>query len=159
MKAVCLDGKIIQITPKVEISDNVCIVSIGKENDFSNIDYIDFEYESDLSKDGDDGYFVLPNAVGTEGGLIFFNDKADMEYGLGPHLMPIFGVNLFWQSLRVWSMIAPLFVALKTENIMFIPVLNFWGMPLTRILPFVIIIYVKTITITVQWRRNTVIIN
>lgn len=98
MKAVCLDGKIIQITPKVEISDNVCIVSIGKENDFSNIDYIDFEYESNLSKDGDDGYFVLPNAVGTEGGLIFFNAKADMEYGLGPHIMPIFGVKTAHKS-------------------------------------------------------------
>ena len=93
MKATCFDGTIREIFPVVNRLEGVSKITISKETDFSDIEYIDFEYENSLAVTGDKGYFVLPDCVKRQSMLCYFRERQDTEYSSYGNTMPIFGVQ------------------------------------------------------------------
>lgn len=93
MRAFCFDGKIKNIPFVVKKSESIVKVTVDTNFDFSDIKYIDFEYESALAQKGDNGYFVIPNSPRNESMLCYFKERNDIEYISSLYTMPIFGVK------------------------------------------------------------------
>ncbi len=93
MKATCFDGTVREISPVVNHLESISKITISKETDFSDIEYIDFEYENSLAVAGDKGYFVLPDSVKSQSMLCYFRERKDTEYISDVNTMPIFGVQ------------------------------------------------------------------
>ena len=93
MKATCFDGTVREISPVVNHLESISKITISKETDFGDIEYIDFEYENSLAVAGDKGYFVLPDSVKIQSMLCCFRERQDTEYISDVNTMPIFGVQ------------------------------------------------------------------
>ncbi|MBQ8525806.1 MAG: hypothetical protein IJ460_03705 [Clostridia bacterium] len=95
MKALTLDGNILDIKPSVQQENDSITVTISRELDFSNIKTIDFEYFDYAAKAGDSGYMVLPRSeTNFDYCLSRFDRRSkDFEKTLQYCNMPVFGVK------------------------------------------------------------------
>lgn len=87
--AVLYSGKKIELKPKIERKDGCDTVTVSKETECGEIEYIDFEYAENIVSAGDGEYMVIPN----EGMLCRFTPRPDAEYIADRYAMPIFGVK------------------------------------------------------------------
>ena len=76
IRARLFDGSFKEIPYKVEELSDRTVVTISKDIDGSEISKIDFEYIENIAKDGDEGYFVVPN----DGILCTFKGHDEGEY-------------------------------------------------------------------------------
>lgn len=94
IKAIGLDGSTRALTPEITTQGDCTTLTLPKETDTSAVREICFEYLEDLARDGDEGYFLIPN----EGMLCSFRGHQDEEFVSQKYAMPVFGVKTRRQS-------------------------------------------------------------
>lgn len=87
--AILYSGKKIELTPKIEKSGDTVTVTVLKEIDYREIEFIDFEFIENIASAGNGGYMIIPN----EGMLCGFKEMPDTEYISDRFAMPVFGVK------------------------------------------------------------------
>lgn len=95
MRALKLSGETVDIAASISKTADSIIITISKDNDFSDIKSIDVEYFDHTAATGDKGYILLPRANPDIDYCIsyFSNHTEDFEMKIEESNMPVFGVK------------------------------------------------------------------
>lgn len=96
MKAVCFDGKIVDLKPNIKVNGDTTVYSLPKDFDYSNIELIKFDCFGVVATSDTEGYAVFPRSErGCDDFSLFMFDKHrdDFYRKLERCIMPVFGVK------------------------------------------------------------------
>lgn len=94
MRGITKSGEVIKIPYKIKKAEKHISVTIAKDFDFSDIDFVECDLFGELATNNDEGYFVLPrSAYNPDYSILYFNrHEEDFSKDMDRSNMPMFGM-------------------------------------------------------------------
>ena len=72
MKGITKDGKVVKIPYEFREEKDYMSITIRKDFDFSDIDFVECDYLGEVATNRDEGYFVLPRSANNPDYSVFY---------------------------------------------------------------------------------------
>ena len=94
MKGITKDGKVVKIPYEFKEEKDYMSITIRKDFDFSDIDFVECDYFGEVATNRDEGYFVLPrSAYNPEYSVFYYNrHQEDFSKDMDRSNIPVFGM-------------------------------------------------------------------
>lgn len=94
MKGITKDGRVVKIPYEFREEKDYMSITIRKDFDFSDIDFVECDYLGEVATNRDEGYFVLPRSANNPDYSVFYfnRHKENLSKDMDRSNIPVFGM-------------------------------------------------------------------